>query len=141
MAEKMTKKEMFTAIANILSEYHGEDENTQKYVDFLAHEVELLENRKSGSKSSPVKTANEGLMRTIKTVLGERETPATVTELMEDVRLQSYTITKSDNTSTTEVITNQKLSALLKKLVDSGDVQKEMIKKKTYFSLSTELDN
>lgn len=62
-------------------------------------------------------------MDTIKAELAKMENPVTVSEF----------ISKSEEMSK---YTNQKLSALLKKLVDSHEVVRIVEKKKAYFSLA-----
>lgn len=121
MTKKMTKKEMFTMVANVVE--NAEVENKAEMLEFLAHEVELL-NRKSG-KSGETKTQKENkvLMEQLLVALAEFEKPVTVSEFMKE--------------STHEVATlsNQKLSALFKKLVEAEKVVKTTEKKKSYFSV------
>ena len=121
MTKKMTKKEMFTMVANVIE--NSEVENKAEMLEFLAHEVELL-NRKSG-KSGETKTQKENkvLMEQLLVALAEFEKPVTVSEFMKE--------------STHEVATlsNQKLSALFKKLVEAEKVVKTTEKKKSFFSV------
>ena len=122
MTKKMTKKEMFTMVANVVE--NAEVENKAEMLEFLAHEVELL-NRKSG-KSGQTKTQkeNEVLVEQVFNALAELGKPITVSEFMKE--------------STHEVATlsNQKLSALFKKLVEAERVVKTTEKKKSYFSVA-----
>ena len=130
---KITKKEYFAIVKNIV-EASGAD-NKADIVAFLDHEVELL-NKKSGkSKATPTQAANAVTLNVIKEVLGELDKPVTITELLTDVRLQSYTETTKDGEKVI-AMTNQKLSSLMKKLVDAGEVIRTEEKKKAYFSLS-----
>lgn len=122
MTKKMTKKEMFAMVANVVE--NAEVENKAEMLEFLAHEVELL-NRKSG-KSGETKTQKENkvLMEQLLVALAEFEKPVTVSEFMKE--------------STHEVATlsNQKLSALFKKLVEAEKVVKTTEKKKSFFSVA-----
>ena len=130
---KITKKEYFAIVKDIV-EASGAD-NKADIVAFLDHEVELL-NKKSGkSKATPTQAANAVTLNVIKEVLGELDKPVTITELLTDVRLQSYTETTKDSEKVI-AMTNQKLSSLMKKLVDAGEVIRTEEKKKAYFSLS-----
>ena len=130
---KITKKEYFAIVKDIV-EASGAD-NKADIVAFLDHEVELL-NKKSGkSKATPIQAANAVTLNVIKEVLGELDKPVTITELLTDVRLQSYTETTKDGEKVI-AMTNQKLSSLMKKLVDAGEVIRTEEKKKAYFSLS-----
>lgn len=129
---KITKKEYFAIVKDIV-EASGAD-NKADIVAFLDHEVELL-NKKSGkSKATPTQAANAVTLNVIKEVLGELDKPVTITELLTDVRLQSYTETTKDGEKVI-AMTNQKLSSLMKKLVDAGEVVRTEEKKKAYFSL------
>lgn len=129
---KITKKEYFAIVKDIV-EASGAD-NKADIVAFLDHEVELL-NKKSGkSKATPTQAANAVTLNVIKEVLGELDKPVTITELLTDVRLQSYTETTKDGEKVI-AMTNQKLSSLMKKLVDAGEVVRIEEKKKAYFSL------
>lgn len=130
---KITKKEYFAIVKDIV-EASGAD-NKADIVAFLDHEVKLL-NKKSGkSKATPTQAANAVTLNVIKEVLGELDKPVTITELLTDVRLQSYTETTKDGEKVI-AMTNQKLSSLMKKLVDAGEVIRTEEKKKAYFSLS-----
>ena len=120
MEKKMTKKEMFNLIANAMKD-------NDDVVAFCEHEIELLE--KKASKSGQTKTQKENAIL-IESVFSALETvgkPVTITELQtEVVEMSNYS--------------NQKLSALLKKLVDCGRVVKTIDKKKSYFSVVTDED-
>lgn len=133
MAEKkITKKEYFAIVKDIV-EASGVD-NKADIVAFLDHEVELL-NKKSGkSKATPTQAANAVTLNVIKEVLSELDKPVTITELLTDVRLQSYTEITKDGEKII-AMTNQKLSSLIKKLVDAHEVIRAEEKKKAYFSL------
>lgn len=118
MAEikKMTKKEMFESLKGYVVD-------NAEMVAFIDHEIELL-NRKA-SKSSQTKTQkeNEGIMENILVALEKVGRPVTITELQnENEDMAQYS--------------NQKLSALLKKLNESGKVSKVTDKKKSYFSIA-----
>jgi len=118
MEKKMTKKEMFNLIANAMKE-------NDDVVAFCKHEIELLE--KKASKSSQTKTQKENaiLIERVFSALATVGRPVTVTELQTEVdEMSSYS--------------NQKLSALLKKLVDCDRVVKTVDKKKSYFSIATD---
>lgn len=111
----MTKREMFVAIGNV-AEVAANEEMSQ----FIAHQIELLDSRK-GSKTGMTKTQkeNEGIKETILANLKEVGEPCTVTELLNCNGLSGYT--------------NQKISALLRQLVDANKVTKTLKNKKAYF--------
>jgi glutamate mutase epsilon subunit len=122
MTKKMTKKEMFTMVAKVVE--NSNEKNKAEMLEFIAHEVELLE--KKNSKSAPTKTQkeNEVLKTQVLEALAEFDKPITVTEFMKE--------------STHEVATlsNQKLSRLLNDLVKAEKVIKTIEKKKSFFSLA-----
>jgi HSP90 family molecular chaperone len=121
MEKKMTKKEWFAVLASVVEA--SEMENKTEALAFINHEVELLE--KKSAKSSQTKTQKENVevMEKIKSALGEVGKAVTITELQAaSAEMAEYS--------------NQKLSALLKKLVESGEIVKTTEKKKSYFSLA-----
>ena len=117
MAEtkKLTKKDYFKELKEIVAEIGRTD-----LVDFIDHEVELL--TKKGSKSTPTKTQieNEIVKEKIVATLVELDKFVTITELQgANVELADYS--------------NQKISALLKQLVETEAVVRTVDKKKAYF--------
>lgn len=130
---KITKKEYFAIVKGIVEQSSAD--NKADIVAFLDHEVELLDKKSGKSKATPTQAANIVTLNVIKEVLADRDKPATITELLTDARLQSYTET-TKNGEKTIAMTNQKLSSLVKKLVDAGEVVRTEEKKKAYFSLA-----
>ena len=114
----MTKREMFANIATI-------NADNQEIVDFCQHQIDLLDARKSNGKKTPTKTQKENvvIMRNIEASLENIGKPVTVTEML------SHGVEGFE-------LTNQKASALLRKLVESGKVVKTIEGKKAYFSLA-----
>jgi hypothetical protein len=121
MTKKMTKKEMFAMVIEVVNGV--EVENREEMLNFLNHEVELLNKKSSKSGETKTQKENKVLMEQLKEALAEMITPVTISEFQEK--------------STHEIATlsNQKLSALLKKLVESEEVVKTSEKKKSYFAL------
>ena len=113
--KKMTKKEYFGVLLEMVS---GNEDLT----NFITHEIELLDRKASKSGQTKTQKENEGIMENIVAVLAEIGKPVTITEL------------QAANAEMAE-FSNQKLSALLKKLVDSNQVVKTVDKKKSYFSV------
>ena len=121
---KMTKKEYFALIRTIVEATDREDK--AEMLGFIDHEVELLSKKKSSTNSKKDKELEELCIK-VEEALKELGKPVTITEFMKD--------------STHEVATlsNQKLSALLRKCKDERHtVKREEIKKKAYFSLVEE---
>jgi HSP90 family molecular chaperone len=121
MTKKLTKKEMFAMVIEVVNGV--EVENREEMLNFLNHEVELLNKKSSKSGETKTQKENKVLMEQLKEALAEMTSPVTISEFQEK--------------STHEIATlsNQKLSALLKKLVESEEVVKTSEKKKSYFAL------
>lgn len=126
MTKKMTKKEMFAMVIGVVE--NAEVENREEMVAFLNHEIELL-NKKSG-KSGETKTQKENreLMNQLVEALEEMTEPVTISEF------------QSKSSHEVATLSNQKLSALLKKLTEEENprVVKTVEKKKSYFSVVRE---
>jgi hypothetical protein len=122
MTKKMTKKEMFTMVAQVVE--NSEVENKSEMLEFIAHEVELLEKKNSKTGQTKTQKENEVLMVQLFEALSEFDKPVTVSEFMKESSHEIATLS------------NQKLSALFKKLVDSQKVVKTIEKKKSYFSVA-----
>lgn len=118
--EKMTKRDYFNALAEIVK--GAGVENETELVAFLDHQVELL-SKKSNVKTKTQKENEELVERVYETLTGI-DHPVTVTELQGVEGMEAFS--------------NQKLSALLKKLVDAGRVIKTNDKKKSYFSVNAD---
>lgn len=117
--KKVTKKEMFGRLIEIVEGANVQDVET--IVEFLNHEIELVSKKRNGQ--TKVQKANEGLIEVIYNAIAEAEKSVTVTEI--------YEMVKSD-----EITSPQKVSALVKKLVDAERVVRTEEKKKAYFSVA-----
>ena len=123
MEKKMTKKEMFNLIATL-------NAGNQAIVDFCNHEIELLDNKKSKGNAK----ANEKMEQAVELVYS-------ALQLVDKAVTASELIAETDLTALENehgVVSTQKVSAMLKKLVDSGRVEKLVDKKKTYFRIKAE---
>lgn len=116
----MTKKDWFEVLAQVIEESTYEDKEGAKA--FIAHEVELLDRRTGKSSMTKTQKENVGICATIKEVLADLGKAVTISEMMTDKRLSAYS--------------NQKLSALVRQLVKSGEVTRTEDKKKAYFALA-----
>lgn len=122
MTKKMTKKEMFAVIAETINAV--EVENKAEMLNFIAHEIELLEKKSSKSGQTKTQKENELLKAELLTALGEMDKPVTISEL------------QSKSTAEVATLSNQKLSALLNQMVKAGTVVKTVEKKKSYFAVA-----
>lgn len=124
MEKKMTKKEMF---AQVIAMAQGKEVTvpTEEIVAFAEYEIELLSKKSGTATKTKTQKENEVFVEQVFEALVEVGKPVTVTELM-------------GASEKTACFSNQKLSALLKKLVDTGRVAKSVEGKKSYFSIPTE---
>ena len=113
---KMTKAQMFA----LIKEVEGVKEN-DAMVAFIDHELELLAKKAGNKKPTKTQEENENYKVEILNVL--TTDGATVTEIQ----------SKSDVLGS---LSNQRVSALLRQLVDANVVVKTVDKKKSYFALA-----
>lgn len=136
MAEKkVTKREWFEVIIGIVN--NSEYADKEGAVKMLTHEIELLDKKSGKSKETKTQKAHVAIMATIKEVLADMGKPVTITEMLTDTRLANYEEESKDGVKVI-AMTNQKLSSMVKKLVDAGEVIRTEEKKKAYFSLPAE---
>ena len=117
--KKMTKKETINLLIDVLMG-NKEVEDVQIFIDFLIHERELLERKSSNSGQTKTQKENEILKEKIVETLKELDKFSTITEI------------QNTNTELAD-LSNQKISALLKQLVDSNIIERIVDKKKAYF--------
>lgn len=119
MANKMTKRDYFNQLLAL--EVVKDNENL---VTFIKREIELLDKKNGANrKMTKVQVENEAIRGTITEVL-KGSKAMTITDMTKDSRLSAYS--------------NQKLSALVRQLVASGEVVRTEEKKVAYFELSDE---
>ena len=119
MEKKLTKKENFAKLYELVEKSTAE--NKAELLGFIDHEVELLDKKSSKVTMTATQKANLGLLDTIRETLGGMTEPVTISDLIKTDALSGYT--------------NQKISALMKKLVDGGEVEKTSVKKVSYFRI------
>lgn len=117
MANKMTQKDYFNEIIALAQE-NGRDD----LVKFCEDRIEKLSRKSTSKKPTKTQVENEGIKDTIVEVLGEIA-PATATMIATDPRVN---------------VSNQKVTALLRQLIENGDVVKTVDKGKSLFSLTVE---
>jgi hypothetical protein len=127
MAEKkITKRENFADIEKFLR-----DNGKNEWADVMAHEIELLA-KKSGSSSTKKNEEQDKFLDLIRDVLAECSNALGMQcgAIAKDSRIAEFEWADKKETSP------QRVSAMLKKLVDCGDVVKTVDKKVTYFRLA-----
>ena len=123
----MTKREMFTAILTI----DAVAQNAEM-VDFIKHEIELLDARKGASRK-PTKAQKENMeiKKIIYDVISESDKPMRIRDMMEDSRLSDYA--------------KEKITALVTQMrkdkTADGVLIRTMDKKVAYFSIAEEADD
>ncbi len=108
----MTKVEMFNAIKEVVAD-------NQEMVAFIEHEIELLQKKSTNRKPTKTQAENESLKNEILSTLTDKG--MTVTEIQKKSEILGE-------------VSNQKVSALLRQLVEVGAVEKTIEKKKSFFS-------
>lgn len=121
MANKLTKKDKFAMVLEMVKD------NTELR-EFIEHEIELLENKKSGSDKAKAKkdAETEKLKADLLVALAEYGEPVTVTDFHDK------------STSTVASLSVSKLTSLLTSLRKDGKVVREEIKKRPYYSVVAE---
>ena len=117
--KKATKKEMFRKLIELAQENERTD-----LVEFCEHEIELLNKKASASGQTKTQAENEKIKIVIAEELTRIERAVTISELIkESESLGQYS--------------NQKLSALLKQMVENDKTVTKIIdKKKSLFTIA-----
>lgn len=117
--KKLTKRDKFEMLLQVV-----EVQENEMLVEFINHELELLAKKNASATGTrkPTKTQqeNESHLEEIRTFFNTTDDAFTISELQE--KLEGF-----------DELSNQKVSALLKKCVDNGNLEKFIEKKKTYF--------
>ena len=118
MTKKITKRDRFNQLLAI-----AEVKENPALVEFIKHELELLEKKNSSDKKpTATQVANEGIKEVILDTLSV-DKGLTITEM------QKANAELAD-------LSNQKISALIRQLIADNLVVKEEIKRKAYFKLA-----
>lgn len=119
---KMTKRDYFNQVLAIVENAKENIENYEDVRNFVEHEIELLNKKKSNTKPTKTQVENEKIKARILEVLTEVNEVMTISELMTADGLEGYS--------------NQKLSALANQLVKEEKVVKTSVKKVSYFKIA-----
>lgn len=113
----MTKKEMFAEIRKVVAD-------NEAMVDFIDHEIELLDKKASSHKKpTKVQVENDAFKAEIVAYLTEVDTPKSIKELQSEIKSISG-------------LTNQRITHMLTDLVKAEILTKEYVKKTPYYSAS-----
>jgi hypothetical protein len=120
MEKKMTKREKFEMLKALVKD-------NAMLVEFIDHEIELLDKKKSNGNAK----ANEKMDSQVNLVYNALVSVGRAVSASELIAETDLTALANES----GVVSTQKVSALLKKLVDGGKVEKYTDKKKTYFKI------
>lgn len=118
--KRITKKDYFAGLRVVVEESNAA--NKDELIAFIDKEVEMLikKNAARPERLTKKQIENEILVETIYDVLAELGVASTITDIQ-------------DGDETLKELSGQRMSALLKKLVDGGRVVKSYEKKKAYY--------
>lgn len=123
MEKRLTKKDYFEMIKGVCAD-------RTDIIDFCNHEIELLSRKNSKSGATKTQKENEIVANMLVEELAKVGKPITITDLMNtSATIKGYTLENGNN------LTNQKISAIFKQLVESNKIVKVVDKKKSYFSI------
>lgn len=111
--KKITKMEMFARVLTRLNE--------PAEIDFIQHEMDLLQSKNANRKPTANQKENEMFKEAIEYFLSANaEEKFNISEIQSQV-------------PEVEKLSNQRMSSLMKQLVDEGKVNKTYEKRKAYF--------
>jgi hypothetical protein len=116
MANKMTQRDYFKEIIALAEENGRED-----IVTFAQGRIEMLDKKAGSKKPTKTQAENVAIKDEILSVL------TTVGATVTDIQAKSEML---------GALSNQKVSALLRQMVEDGTVVKSTEKKKSYFALA-----
>lgn len=123
-SKKLTKRDYFTQLRGIVAD-------SPELVAFIDHELELLDRKNSKSTQTKTQVENAKVAEMLVDELAKIGEPVTITDLMAKSEIvKDYVLENGNN------LTNQKISAIFKQLVDTNKIVKVTNKKKSYFSVA-----
>lgn len=127
MEKKITKRERFMQLREIVRD-------NEELVAFIDHELELLNNKSKSGGQTKTQQENVKVAEMLIEELAKTTEPTTITDLMNNSEvIKNYTYIEGKETKR---LSNQKISAIFKQLVDGGKLVKTTNKKKSYFSVA-----
>lgn len=119
-----TRKEMFTSISDFLAEHDAGPD----LIDFINHQIELLENKKENKKQAKEQEENAAYSDVIYEQMAS-ERKYSIAELMKELPAVN-----DWNANHETELSVQKLASLLKPLVDGGKVIKTTEKRRVFYT-------
>lgn len=103
-----TKREYVKGLIELIME----TDCAEEYLPFLEHELELLDSKRKSKVPTKVQKENESIMEFMTEEIKQFKEPMTITEMQKESELfREYS--------------NQKISALFKKMIEKGQIEKE----------------
>ena len=125
---KMTKADNFKALLH-LAEVSAHPE----LVEFINHELALLAKKSANRKPSKSQATSNTLRDLVLEVLNAANSEMTIVEMQEiDDRLRTFN---------GENVSNQRLAAILTRLINEGIIIKQVVKRKNYYKIANTSDN
>lgn len=125
MAEKKTtKREYFEKLREIVAD-------NEELVAFIDHELELLNKKNASGTQTKTQEENKKTAEMLVDELTKVGKSITITDLMNTSEVIKSYVLENGN-----ILTNQKISAIFKQLVEAGTLVKVTEKKKSYFSVA-----
>lgn len=121
MANKLTKKENFKRVIEVL-----EERGLTDLVEVMQHEIDLIEKKSANKTATKNQQANEGIKEVILKELARVGKPVTITELINE-SAEIVALTGGSN---------QKVSALMTQLKNTGAIVRTQDGKKALFSIA-----
>lgn len=124
---KVTKADNYKALLNL-----AEVSARPELVEFINHELALLAKKSAKRKPSKSQATSNTLRDIVLDVLYTADSAMTIAEIQEaDSRLKVFN---------GENVSNQRIAAILTRLIGEGIVFKQVIKRRNYYSTSDTFD-
>lgn len=128
MEKKLTLKENFERLAKVVKESYIEETEKKELLTFISSRIEQINKKATGTSAK--EKANKDLQDQIKVtlldLLEQQSEPINIATMMKAETLSCYT--------------NQRISAILTKLIAENKVERTVIKKVPHFSIKKETD-
>ena len=124
MEKKLTKRDYFTKLRAIVAD-------DAELVAFIDHEIELLTRKNASGTQTKTQAENVKIAEILLQELAKVGNPITITDLMNQSEVIANYRLENGNP-----LSNQKISAIFKQLVDNKEIVKVIDKKKSYFSVA-----
>lgn len=128
MEKKLTLKENYERLAKVVKESYIEETEKKELLTFIDGRVEQI-NKKANSTSTKEKSdklLQDQIKITLLDLLAQQNEPINIATMMKAETLSCYT--------------NQRISAMLTKLIAENKVERTVIKKVPHFSIKKETE-